>query len=53
MVLIWVNQQLEELDHIFHSKNPVKESTKKKKLDIDANANIVHIESTDNVSNPA
>jgi hypothetical protein len=36
-------QQLEELDQIFHSKRPVKESIKKKKFGVDASANIVDV----------
>jgi hypothetical protein len=36
--------QLEELDDIFNSRSPVKTSIEKKKLDVDANANIVHVD---------
>ncbi|MCJ1405688.1 hypothetical protein MMC11_008917 [Xylographa trunciseda] len=36
------NRTLEELDAIFNSPNPRKASTEKKKLELDANANIVH-----------
>lgn len=36
--------QLEELDEIFESKNPVKKSIEKKKLAIDANNNVLNVE---------
>lgn len=36
--------QLEELDDIFHSKNPVKASKQRKKLNVDADANVVHVD---------
>jgi len=36
--------QLEELDDIFNSQSPVKTSIEKKKLDVDSNANIVHVD---------
>lgn len=35
---------LEELDEIFKAKNPRKASTEKKKIALDANANIVEVE---------
>ena len=35
---------LEELDEIFEAPNPRKFSTQKKKLELDANANVVNIE---------
>ncbi|KAL1960703.1 hypothetical protein VTO42DRAFT_6533 [Malbranchea cinnamomea] len=38
------NRTLEELDEIFAARNPVKKSLEKKKLDIDANKNILHVE---------
>ncbi|MCJ1282210.1 hypothetical protein MMC26_001533 [Xylographa opegraphella] len=38
------NRTLEELDAIFNSPNPRKASTEKKKLELDANANIVHFQ---------
>ncbi|KAL3423637.1 lactose permease [Phlyctema vagabunda] len=38
------NRTLEELDDIFNSKSPRKASLIKKKLELDHNANIVHIE---------
>lgn len=38
------NRTLEELDEIFNAKNPVKKSIEKKKLDVDANENIVHVD---------
>lgn len=34
--------QLEELDEIFNQKNPRKASVMKKKLELDANRNIIH-----------
>ena len=34
---------LEELDEIFTAKSPVKESTKKKKLEVDAYGDIVNV----------
>ena len=37
-------RQLEELDEIFNAKNPVKESLQRKKIGLDNNANIVHVE---------
>ena len=40
---MWLSK-LEELDDIFNSKSPVKTSIEKKKLDVDANANIVHVD---------
>lgn len=36
--------QLEELDDIFNAPSPVKTSIEKKKLEVDANANVVHVE---------
>jgi len=36
------NRTLEELDDIFNQKNPRKASVMKKKLELDANANVVH-----------
>ncbi|KAK6208553.1 lactose permease [Colletotrichum tabaci] len=38
------NRTLEELDIIFSSPNPVKASTAKKHYEVDAGANIVHVE---------
>ncbi|KAH8170021.1 sugar transporter domain-containing protein [Sarocladium implicatum] len=38
------NRTLEELDKIFESKYPVKASMEKKKLDVDANANIINVD---------
>jgi len=35
---------LEELDEIFQAKNPRKASTEKKKIALDANANIVEVQ---------
>jgi len=42
------NRTLEELDEIFNAPNPRKASTEKKKLELDANANIVGIENVGN-----
>ncbi|KAK1963139.1 general substrate transporter [Colletotrichum sublineola] len=38
------NRTLEELDIIFASPNPVKASTAKKQYEVDANANILHVD---------
>ncbi|KAM5349547.1 hypothetical protein ACJ41O_006052 [Fusarium nematophilum] len=38
------NRTLEELDHIFSSKNPVKTSKEKKVYQVDENANVVNID---------
>ncbi|KFY17944.1 hypothetical protein V492_00273 [Pseudogymnoascus sp. VKM F-4246] len=38
------NRTLEELDEIFNAKNPVKASVQKKKLEVDANDNVVHVD---------
>ncbi|KAK6533565.1 hypothetical protein TWF694_002503 [Orbilia ellipsospora] len=38
------NRTLEELDDIFNAKSPVKASIEKKKLDVDANANIIGVD---------
>ncbi|KAF3902717.1 hypothetical protein AA313_de0202186 [Arthrobotrys entomopaga] len=38
------NRTLEELDDIFAAPSPVKASIEKKKLEVDANANIVHVD---------
>jgi len=35
--------QLEELDDIFRSKNPVKASISKRRFELDSNANVVGI----------
>ena len=40
--------QLEELDDIFRAKNPVKASIAKRKLELDANANIVGVVDLEN-----
>jgi sugar porter (SP) family MFS transporter len=51
--IIWVfvpetkNRTLEELDEIFAAKNPMKESIRKKKLELDANANVVGVNDID------
>jgi len=37
------NRTLEELDEIFSSKSPVKKSLEKKKLDVDTDANVIHV----------
>jgi hypothetical protein len=34
---------LEELDDIFSAQNPVKESTKKKKIEVDAHGDILNV----------
>jgi hypothetical protein len=36
--------KLEELDEIFNSRNPVKKSIEKKRLEVDSQANVVHVE---------
>ncbi|KFY29297.1 hypothetical protein V493_02422 [Pseudogymnoascus sp. VKM F-4281 (FW-2241)] len=41
------NRTLEELDEIFNAKNPVKASIQKKKLEVDANANVVHVDAVE------
>ncbi|KFY22297.1 hypothetical protein V493_06713 [Pseudogymnoascus sp. VKM F-4281 (FW-2241)] len=41
------NRTLEELDAIFHSKNPRKASTEKKKLELDVNSNVVHVDTVE------
>lgn len=38
------NRTLEELDAIFHAKNPMKASIAKKKLELDADANLVGVQ---------
>lgn len=38
------NRTLEELDAIFHSPNPRKASVERKKLELDANANVLHVD---------
>ncbi|KAL0934891.1 lactose permease [Colletotrichum truncatum] len=38
------NRTLEELDRIFSARNPVKASTEKKQYEVDANANILHVD---------
>jgi len=38
------NRTLEELDEIFNQKNPRKASTEKKKLELDASANVVRVD---------
>jgi hypothetical protein len=40
--------QLEELDDIFRAKNPVKASIAKRKLELDANANVVGVVDLEN-----
>jgi len=37
------NRTLEELDEIFLAKNPRKASTEKKKLELDADANVIGV----------
>lgn len=37
------NRTLEELDEIFHAPNPRKASVEKKKLELDANANVIGV----------
>lgn len=37
------NRTLEELDEIFNAPNPMKESIRKKKLELDSNANVVGV----------
>ncbi|KAH6670283.1 general substrate transporter [Plectosphaerella plurivora] len=44
------NRTLEELDHIFSSPNPVKTSIEKKFYEVDANANVVNVDTAANVS---
>ncbi|KAH8654417.1 general substrate transporter [Tricladium varicosporioides] len=41
------NRTLEELDDIFKSKNPVKASVTKKRLELDTNANVIGVEDID------
>ncbi|KFY50801.1 hypothetical protein V496_09155 [Pseudogymnoascus sp. VKM F-4515 (FW-2607)] len=41
------NRTLEELDAIFHAKNPRKASTERKKLELDANANVIHVDNVE------
>ncbi|OBT90733.1 hypothetical protein VE02_00617 [Pseudogymnoascus sp. 03VT05] len=41
------NRTFEELDEIFNAKNPVKASLQKKKLEVDANANVVHVDTVE------
>ncbi|OBT50470.1 hypothetical protein VE04_09662 [Pseudogymnoascus sp. 24MN13] len=41
------NRTLEELDAIFHSKNPRKASTERKKLELDANHNVIHVDNVE------
>ena len=36
--------QLEELDEIFNDSSPVKKSLEKKKLDVDTDHNVVHVD---------
>jgi hypothetical protein len=43
--------KLEELDDIFSAQSPVKKSIEKKKLDVDANANIVYVDVLANTGN--
>ncbi|KAL1630341.1 hypothetical protein SLS56_005013 [Neofusicoccum ribis] len=44
------NRTLEELDDIFHAKNPTKASLQKRKVALDANANVVGVEPLDSDS---
>lgn len=37
------NRTLEELDSIFRAKNPRKESVRKKKLELDGDANVIAV----------
>ncbi|KFZ09077.1 hypothetical protein V501_05721 [Pseudogymnoascus sp. VKM F-4519 (FW-2642)] len=41
------NRTLEELDAIFHSKNPRKASTERKKLELDVNSNVIHVDNVE------
>lgn len=41
------NRTLEELDEIFRAKNPMKASITKKKVNLDADANIIGVEVLD------
>ncbi|TDZ16384.1 Lactose permease [Colletotrichum orbiculare MAFF 240422] len=41
------NRTLEELDRIFASKSPVKASTEKKLYEVDADANILHVDTVE------
>lgn len=41
------NRTLEELDEIFHAPNPKAYSLQKKKLELDANANVVNVQDVD------
>lgn len=43
------NRTLEELDEIFHSKNPVAASLAKKKLELDENQNVIGVVDVDKV----
>ena len=47
------NRTLEELDDIFNAPNPRKASTEKKKLELDANANVVGIQVVDKAGHTA
>jgi MFS family permease len=42
------NRTLEELDEIFHAKNPRKASTQKKRLELDNDANVIGVQDVDN-----
>jgi len=44
MANAYISPQLEELDAIFHSPNPRKASVERKKLELDANANVLHVD---------
>lgn len=46
----WFCLQLEELDRIFSAPNPVKASTEKKLYEVDADANILHVDTAEHVS---
>lgn len=41
------NRTLEELDDIFHAKNPTKASLQKRKVALDQHANVVKVETVD------
>ena len=56
IIWYWVpetkNRTLEELDAIFHSKNPRKASVEKKKLAVDHTGNVLHVEPVHGKNDP-